>query len=527
MAPARRGAEPGAESPQPPEEIAGAIAEFVQANPRAALLEDGRVLFDLRTAKYSLSTEHNHCTLQMWSEERNLVRRVVGVRLRGGVLRVVVQRMGQSKPQTLELASYADRRTPTARDAARKRYMRVLERVLLRRVPEWKQEAMRSAMDLERSFGPAYARGVITKGQAAWAVVGVNAEEPSGTVDGILTVGVLWLAHCREQMGGRRVFQGLRVVVPRGMGEVTRARMRWMNPAVAQWELWELDEKSEELEPLDVMDAGNRSAGLVHAPNAAAARERFARAAEQVRGILPEAKRGEVDEHVRGAGEMAFALRGLEFARARVGAAAGSFRQDVVVTFGAGAEETELTAESEAKLREFAQALWERRRAEGDKRDALYRMQPERWMESVLRRNVEVLDEELRGEPLYEQVPAMAGGERGVLDVLAVRRDGRLAVIELKADEDMHLALQGLDYWAAVRGLQAEDGLRRSGYFGGVELSDAPPKLYLVAPALRVHPAVEVVLRHMRPEVEWEMVAVGEKWRERMQVVWRKRRQEQ
>lgn len=148
-------------------------------------------------------------------------------------------------------------------------------------------------------------------------------------------------------------------------------------------------------------------------------------------------------------------------------------------------------------------------------------------MESELRRNVEVLDEELLGEMVYEQVPAMEGGEHGVLDLLAVRRDGRLAVIELKADEDMHLALQGLDYWAAVRGLQAEGGLQRSGYFGGVELSEAVPKLYLVAPALRVHPAVDVVLRHLRPEVEWELVAVGERWRERMQVVWRKRSWEQ
>jgi len=525
MAPARRGAE-SAESAQTPDEIAGAIAEYLRENPRAVLLEDGRAVFDMRTAKYSLSTEHGRCTLQMWSEERNIVRRVVAVRLRAGMLRLTVLRMGQTKPQTLELVDGGDRRSPTTRDAARKKYLRVLERVLLRRFAEWKPEAMRAAMDLERSFGPAYARGVMARGQTAWSVVGVNAEEPASAVDGALTVGVLWLAHCREHMAGRRVFQGLRVVVPKGMGAVTRARMRWMNPGVAQWELWELDERTEDLEQLDPADAGNRSAGLVHAANAAA-RERFAKAAAQVRAMLPEEMRSEVAEHVRGAGEMGFALRGLEFARARVGAAAGSFRHEVVVTFGAGAEETELTADSEARLRELVGTLWERRRADGDKRDALYRMQPERWMESELRRNVEVLDEELLGEMVYEQVPAMEGGEHGVLDLLAVRRDGRLAVIELKADEDMHLALQGLDYWAAVRGLQAEGGLQRSGYFGGVELSEAVPKLYLVAPALRVHPAVDVVLRHLRPEVEWELVAVGERWRERMQVVWRKRSWEQ
>ncbi len=38
-----------------------------------------------------------------------------------------------------------------------------------------------------------------------------------------------------------------------------------------------------------------------------------------------------------------------------------------------------------------------------------------------------------------------------MIDVLTLTREGRLAVLELKADEDIHLPLQGLDYWARVR----------------------------------------------------------------------------
>jgi len=44
-----------------------------------------------------------------------------------------------------------------------------------------------------------------------------------------------------------------------------------------------------------------------------------------------------------------------------------------------------------------------------------------------------------------------------------------------------------------------------------------------VAPALRVHPATEVVLRYLSPRVQWELVALGERWREQVKVVWRKR----
>jgi len=63
----------------------------------------------------------------------------------------------------------------------------------------------------------------------------------------------------------------------------------------------------------------------------------------------------------------------------------------------------------------------------------------------------------------------------------------------------------------------------RMGYFPGCELSREDPVLYLVAPALRVHPATEIVLKHFSPRVPWTLVAVNEAWRDRISVVWRKR----
>jgi hypothetical protein len=132
---------------------------------------------------------------------------------------------------------------------------------------------------------------------------------------------------------------------------------------------------------------------------------------------------------------------------------------------------------------------------------------------------------------VYAQVPAIAGAsDRGLLDLLGVTADGRLAVIELKADDDLHFALQGLDYWIRVRHhhLQTVDTatgmgeFQRHGYFRGVELSPLPPRLYLVAPALHVHPATETVLRYVSPRVEWSLLALDERWRQEVKVVWRK-----
>ena len=48
-------------------------------------------------------------------------------------------------------------------------------------------------------------------------------------------------------------------------------------------------------------------------------------------------------------------------------------------------------------------------------------------------------------------MPAFAGVERGILDLLAVDHTGRLAIVELKASADLQLPLQALDYWIRVK----------------------------------------------------------------------------
>jgi hypothetical protein len=514
---------------QPPETIASVIEDFLTRFPQAAVLEEGRVLFEMRSAKYRISREHGRCTLQLWSEDANLVRRVIATEERRGVLRLSVLRFGQAKPQTFELAADRDRRTPSTRETIRVKYLRVLERVLARAFPEWKPDGLRTAMDLEKSFGPAYARGSLVQGQRAWALIAVNSEETQTTIDGILTIGILWLEHCRSTGDGRRVWQGLKVIVPRGAGTLTASRMAWLNERAAQWELWELDSNTEGLEQRDAADTGNVTTRLIHAPNREAVRERFSDAAVRVMSLVPESMRPQVEVIIASGAEMAFLLHGLEFARVRSGYAGNSFNVQEEITFGAGPGETPLTVDTEQTLRELVAKLFERRHAGGDRRDPLYRMQPERWLESILRQNLEPLDAHLNPSHVYTQVPAFVAGDRGMLDLLGVLQDGRLAVIELKADEDLHLALQGLDYWIRVRWhhLRAEAGspgeLQRAGYFGGIVLSQLPPKLYLVAPALRVHPATEVVLRYFSPKIDWELVALDERWRKKARAVWRKR----
>jgi len=507
----------------PAAEMARELESFFAEFPQAAVLEDGRVIFDMRLARYSLASEQGRCLLHLWSEERNIVRTVCGLQARRESLRLETRRFGQTRPQVLELVPSIDRRTPSTREATRTRYLRVLERVLPQAFHGWTAEGFRTAADLEHSFGPAYARGMLTRGTGAWAVIAANAEEPQTTIDGILTLGILWLAHCREHGGGRRLFEGLRIIVPPGTARTTCARLPWLNDAAAKWEVYELDERAEQLAQLDIRDGGNLHAQLVYAFSADAALERFRAAIDYVSNLLRPGLRAATEVRPRSATEIAFMLHGLEFARIRHGLAAGSFARHDEITFGAGANETPLTPENEKLFGELTGRLFENRHGGGSRRNPLFRLQPERWLESVLRRDIEEIEPALRREIVYSQVPAFAAGDRGMLDLLTVTQAGRLAVLELKADDSLHLPLQALDYWSRVRQLQGEQAFQKHGYFPGITLSDEPPLLYLVAPALRIHPSTDVVLRHLSAEVQWELIGLNEDWRKRRKVILRKR----
>ena len=136
-------------------------------------------------------------------------------------------------------------------------------------------------------------------------------------------------------------------------------------------------------------------------------------------------------------------------------------------------------------------------------------------------KQIEAIDARLLRTPVYGQVPAFAATDRGVLDLLAVDRSGRLAVLELKASEDIHLPLQALDYWMRVKWHLDRREFSAHGYFPGMELRAEPPRLLLVSPALDFHPSNERVLRYISPGIEVERVGVSLEWQKELKVMFR------
>ena len=501
-----------------PQALTRTVQDFLSQAAGSVVLENGAVAFDLAQSKYSISGEYNRCLLHLWSAERNAVRRVLDAEVKNGTLRLAVQRLGQARPSRLEICRERDRRSPTARRAARAAYEQKLRSTLERHFPEFKIARLTSGVDLEKSFGPIYARGLLRQGRTAFALLGVNAQETQASIDAALTFGILWLDVCRRAQASNVLVEGLKMFVPAGTSALVRERMANLNRDAAKWSLFELDERHDALVEVDCADRGNVATRLVHAADDEAARERFRESIVRVQGVLPNCEVG-----VLSAAEIVFRWRGLEFARARLGGIPGTFRSTEEIVFGVGAEERVLETRNEDEFAELANCLRDTRHPYGPRQHPLWRLRPERWLESLVVGDVSVVDGRLEPSYRYSQVPAFSASDRAMIDVLTTTTAGRLTVVELKADEDIHLPLQGLDYWSRVEWHHGRGEFPRFGYFSGRELSDEKPLLFLVAPALHVHPATDTLLRYLSPEIEWEFVGIDERWREGVKVVFRKR----
>ena len=170
-----------------------------------------------------------------------------------------------------------------------------------------------NAVDLEKSFGPIYTRGILSRGRSAFAVLGVNQYETQVSIDAALMFGIFWLDACRHQLDQRMVVEGRKLFLPAGTSALTRERLVHLHPAAAKWRLYEYDERHDSVAEVDFSDRGNIATHLVRCPNETAALERFEESIHHVLGLLPEA-----EVAVLSPAEIAFRWRGLEFARARV-----------------------------------------------------------------------------------------------------------------------------------------------------------------------------------------------------------------
>jgi hypothetical protein len=345
------------------------------------------------------------------------------------------------------------------------------------------------------------------RGSSVVALLAVPDGESADTAENCLTYGLLWLNRAR-QMGRRENVAALRLIVPKSTSRTIAHRMAALDSRLPV-ELYERDRSRETVEKIDPRLAGNLDSWLVPHRDTEVLLRQVKSAVGSIVAMAPKA----ITLHpVPHACEVWLQFRGLPFAR----------WHENRIDFGAGDAQEELTDESRPALKRLLQELETHRHPlVSDTRHTLYRAQPERWLESLVREDVTRVDGMLDPRFVYAQVFANAGGEHGILDLLAMTRAGRLAIIELKASEHIHLPLQAAGYWLHVRRQLQNGEISRYGYFPKIELQQALPLVYLVAPALRFHPATDDLLRYLSPDLEVVRVGLAESWRRGLRVVMR------
>jgi hypothetical protein len=153
-----------------------------------------------------------------------------------------------------------------------------------------------------------------------------------------------------------------------------------------------------------------------------------------------------------------------------------------------------------------------------NRRHALYDSAPEAWLESILRRDIRKLDANLILSPVYHQFRA----ERDKIDLLALRKDGRLVIIELKVEPDREMIFQTVDYWRKIERIRRAGKLQETGLFGDLRIADAPTICYLVAPTLAFHRDFDFSASLVSREIEIHRFNLAEDWRRRLRVLERR-----
>jgi hypothetical protein len=463
------------------------IVTFVASCRRPVLKEPGSEPLPIDSEHLTLEMQNGRLMLDAWDDRRSVVRRVLRIRQAGArALTLGVHRLG-GKEGELTLADTTLAGAALRRDQQRHRFLERFAKLLALQFPGWTVERIAAERDLRRTFSEHYARAVLRRGPARWAAIGVAEAEGETAAAHILTDGLLWLDHLRAATRG--VISGLRVFVPELAVQPTAARLLCLNPELAAYQLFAYS-RADDIQQLDPANCGNLETSL-GPPHRAAVISQEARAQLQTVAAFPG-----VEEEISAEGALTLRYRGLEVARA--------FEQQVF--------RAPYSMEDVAKIRAPLSP---------SPRHPAYTHAPERWMESLLKADLSVLSLDLAGSPVYSQTLSAAGPARGLMDLLAVDRAGRLVVIELKADQDPQLPLQGVDYWLRVRWHLDRGDFQARGYFPGRMLSPAPPLLWLVFPSLQLHPSNEVVLKYLSPAVPVTRMGINEDWRRGIKVVFR------
>jgi hypothetical protein len=472
------------------------------------LFEDDRTLAKIDADHSTAEFSYGKLILSCWGDGWSRSWRVISCELSPERLTLECAKQMGLKRCALTLSRGAGVRQAAQ---ARKEFARKLAAMIEANLPGIRVEKAVTARNDRRHLSGVHARLVIRDRGKRLAGIGVTESELQPNVDAALAAGLTWLDELRRRSGS---VDGLMIFAPRC--DTIAIRLTGIS-AATKVSLFRINETKGTIESVSPFDQGDlndslrKAARRAHWPRPGMLPPDCAMLVESVRRLAPD----QIEAHHRGPW-VSLSIRGLEVARVWI-----NRRR---VEFGIGEARLKLDHRNEHELERLIQETISRRRPESELRnEMMFRFQPERWLESIISRDVTALDSTLDPSFVYSQVPTYRGEQRTFIDLLAVTREGRLVVMELKVSEETEFPFQALDYWLRVEWHRSRGDFHRRGYFEGLSLIDAPPLLYLVAPLFRFHETTKLIAASIHERVPVYRIGINEDWRRGVRVLLRER----
>jgi hypothetical protein len=502
--------------PREVERAAQSMAELIAAHAEWFLSQSDSNTEAIRREELDLTVSHGRLILSSWTEKGTRSWKIVAWECTAGKLLLQTsRRMGAERP-LLELIPRASASAIAATvKAARQLRCEQLAKVAGALQPGAKVERAALSPGMRRGQPGRYARIILRLKHERIAVTATVASTYKSDIDAQLSSALLWFINAGARARPPYI-QRLWLVLENSVVKAALDRIALLRESLRRAiSVYEIDEDWQQIIAVPVTDRSEvfkkrlaRFPRVTELPTSDCAQALMAQAPEAI--DLVRARHGETLRYF-----------GLPFARVRhlLGVDRVWFGTDSTHrrTLDAGAAH-----DWDNLLRE----LREHRSANAtDHHHALYRTASESWLESLLRRDITRLDPGLIIAPLHAQFRTARGGPLGVrpIDLLALRRDGRLVVIELKVSEDREHVLQGADYWRRVEAHRRRGHITRARLFGEMKISEESPLVYLVAPTLRFHPSFQTMARAIAPDIEIYRFDINEDWRAGVRVMRRTR----
>jgi len=503
-------------TPERLETARATINELFQTHVEWFLTIAGSASQALNQSELEVVVAHGRLLLGCWTEKGTRSWKIFSWEWTGEKLTLEAsRRMGADRP-VIELVPRASAKSIALTvKAARHARCESLAQLVSANQAGAKVERVSLSPGARRGQPGRYARILLRLKHERIAVTGlVTAGRPSDA-DAFLAAALLWFKRSSERARAPYI-QQLQLIVETDLLRPILQRVALLRQSLRDAiAVYEVDQQLAELTHVDVPTREELWQRRLRRFPPTLPKE-FSNVAARIKAIVPNA----IDVVTARQGET---LRyfGLPFARVR--RVMGTER----VWFGLeGSRRRLLDEKSEREFQDLLIDLQEHRAAgAGDRRHALYRNAAEAWLESLLRRDITKLDPGLIIAPLHAQFRTARGATISVrpIDLLALRHDGRLAVIELKVSEDREHVLQGVDYWQRVEAHRRRGHIARAKLFGECKIKNDSPLIYLVAPTLRVHPAFNTLARSIAPDIEIYRFDINEDWRSGVRVMRRLR----